>query len=399
MSDPVLPPTSDETPIDAEFEPVPKRKSKPAKKSGPSWFSFLLLGTVSVGALGLSLLSGSVFESQSDSSDLAADIERLKVDVEASVEDRAAIRARLDQLKETVTQVDRGRENDAQRLTDVSEALMILENDLRDVAASGEGVASITEGELPDMNRLVERIQALEEALQNADPIATNIDSGGSSIDAPTFDASTLEADIASLRTDVERLRDELTTLRGDLTALIEEQDEAAAFQADNAQAAEAAIALSAIETAARRGQPFQTSFQSLEEAAPDMKILDALRPLAATGASTLPDLREAFRPLKRAALKADAEDQGTTESVLSTLFGDGIRVRREGEESAADIIETAEIALITGDLEAALSALDTLPPNLQAVFTDWRQDAQNRLTLEDSLDRLRLAMIAKDRP
>ncbi|MEL7231486.1 MAG: hypothetical protein AAGJ85_03130 [Pseudomonadota bacterium] len=397
MSDPVLPSSSDETPIDAEFEPTPKRKAKPAKKSGPGWFSFLLLGAISLSAFGLSILSNGLLSGENDSVDIAADIERLKVDIEAASEDRASIKAGLDNLNSAVTQAVEERDADQQRLTNLGDTITVLESDLLELGQSER--TPIVEGERQDVSGLIERLEAIESALDNAESPAMQSGSDPPAMITEAFDASALEADIASLRSDVERLRDELTTLRGDLTSLIEQQDEAAASQADSAQTAEAAIALSAVETAARRGQPFQTSFQNLEEAAPDVPALDALRPLVATGAPTLPDLREAFRPLKRAALKADAEDQGTTQSVLSTLFGDGIRVRREGEESAADIVDMAETALITGDLEASLAALDTLPPNLQAVFTDWRQDAQNRLTLEDSLDRLRLAMIAKDRP
>ena len=246
---------------------------------------------------------------------------------------------------------------------------------------------------------LQRRLRALERRLA-ADPEGS-ISSDGDAVPNPIepFDPSEIETDIAGLQADIDRLRDEVTTLRGDLSSLIEANDEAAIREAETVSTASTAIALSAIETAARRGQPFQRPFQTLQEAAPDAPGLEALRPLAVTGAPTLSDLRDAFRPLKRAALKQDAEDQGGAQSILNTLFGDGVRVRREGEINAADTLETAETALVTGELEAALEAIDSLPQNLQAVFTDWRQDAQNRLTLEDSLDRLRLAMIAKDRP
>ena len=94
-----------------------------------------------------------------------------------------------------------------------------------------------------------------------------------------------------------------------------------------------------------------------------------------------------------------EAKSKGATQSVLNSLFGDGIRVRREGEVDTADVLATAESALVTGDLDAALNTLDTLPAEIQSVFTDWRDNAEKRLTLEDSLDTLRLAMIAKDRP
>ncbi|MEM1086827.1 MAG: hypothetical protein AAGH90_03795 [Pseudomonadota bacterium] len=398
MSDPVLPPLSDETPIDAEFEPAPKRKPKPVKNTGPGWFSFVLLGVVSLGALGLSILSSGVFGGSDDSVALKADIERLKVDQTAASEARSALNADLDRVNTALTSLDSEAETDRERLIDLSEALTIIENDLQDYAASTADLDSQNDRpQAPD--RVLARLQALETALSEAGNLETQTGASEIQGDGSFADTSEIEADIAKLRTDVDRLRDELTTLRGDLSDLIEQQDAAAALGASNAKSAEAALALSAIETAARRGQPFQTALRQLENAAPDLAVLDKLAPIAMTGAPTLPDLRESFRPLKRTALKADAESQGATQSVLNTLFGDGIRVRREGEVSAADIIDAADAALITGDLDNALASLDTLPTNIQSVFTDWRQDADNRLTLEDSLDRLRLTMIAKDRP
>ena len=54
MSDPVFPSQDSDAPIDAEFEPAPKPRPEPKVKikSGPGWFGFIVLGGVSLLALG-----------------------------------------------------------------------------------------------------------------------------------------------------------------------------------------------------------------------------------------------------------------------------------------------------------------------------------------------------------
>jgi hypothetical protein len=54
---------------------------------------------------------------------------------------------------------------------------------------------------------------------------------------------------------------------------------------------------------------------------------------------------------------------------------------------------------LEAGDLPGAIALIDTLDPDLQAVFTDWRNNADDRHMLEQSLEALRLTMIAEERP
>lgn len=400
MSDQVLPPPSDEAPIDAEFEPAPKRKPKAEKKSGPGWFSFLILGGISLGALALSVLSSGFLSDANNSDTLAADVERLKVDTQAATEERATLRDLSATAREDVEDANDDIAALNTKLTDVSDALGILEGDLMAAQDAGDlGLATNTDA--INTAPLMARIEGLE-AMVAALPEDTTVQARDG--DAPvattaSVDVTEIESALAQVRSDVDRLRDELTTLRGDLSGLIEAQDTMADAETAASNGASAAVALSAIEAAARRGQPFQMAYETLSDAAPEMRGVDALRRLAATGAPTLPDLRDAFLPLKRTALKIDADSKGGTASVLQSLFGDGVKVRRADEVDTASVLETAQTALVTGDIEAALSAIDTLSPDIQAVFTDWRDDAQNRLTLEDSLDTLRLAMIAKDRP
>jgi len=408
MSDPVLPPPSDEAPIDAEFEPAPKRKAKPEKKSGPGWFSFLLLGGVSFGALALSVLSSGVMSGTDTKDAMAADIERLKVDAQTASEDRASLRRITGRTDENSTALRAELEALQTDLNTLEETLNALEADLMsdesepDADAAPAPVIGSQSFNMAPLLARIEGLEAMVAALPADAGIDPNEDTSLTPTETPTtppVDVTEIETELGALRTDIETLRDEVTTLRTDLTDLMEAQQTAADAEIDAATGASAAVALSAIEAAARRGQPFQMAYQTLVETAPDMRGVKALAPLASTGAPQLSDLRDGFIPLKREALKVDAQSKGSTASVLQSLFGDGLKVRRPGDADTASVLETAQTALVTGDIDAALSAIDTLPQNIQAVFTDWRDDAQNRLTLEDSLDTLRLAMIAKDRP
>ncbi|MEM1390758.1 MAG: hypothetical protein AAGG45_06725 [Pseudomonadota bacterium] len=389
MSDPVYPPQDSDAPIDAEFEPAPKRRAEPKVKirTGPGWFSFMLLGGLSLVALGLSVISSDLLKNDESTRNIAAEVDVLKVTAERADNDLSSLQADIATTSSALSSLREARQSDSDRLEDITSTLGILEADLKSLSGS-----NAPSDQVDGLDALTSRLDALEAVLAERDPsVETAI--------SDAFDASELNRKIAALRSDVESIRDELATLRGDLSGLIEAQDEAMTRNAENTSVIDAAMALATIETAARRGQPFQTAFTQLEAAAPEQFELEALRPLSSTSVPTLPELVETFRTVKRDALKLDAESQGATQSFLNTLFGDGIRVRREGETSSVDALETAEAALMSGDLDAALSALETLPPNLQPVFTDWRQNASNRLTLERSLDRLRLAMIAKDRP
>lgn len=80
-------------------------------------------------------------------------------------------------------------------------------------------------------------------------------------------------------------------------------------------------------------------------------------------------------------------------------IFGDGIQIRREGETTNRGTLEAAASSLEAGDLPGAIALIDTLDPDLQAVFTDWRNNADDRHMLEQSLEALRLTMIAEERP
>ena len=66
---------------------------------------------------------------------------------------------------------------------------------------------------------------------------------------------------------------------------------------------------------------------------------------------------------------------------------------------TTADQLNAAADALQAGDLSNAIQSVRVLDADLQPVFTDWLDNAEDRLLLEETLEALRLTMIAEERP
>jgi len=207
-----------------------------------------------------------------------------------------------------------------------------------------------------------------------------------SSAQAPDQDPAPVTDDVIALRADIEALRE-----------YILDAEQAETAPSTDTQAA--ALAISAIEAAARRGRPFLSAYQDLLDAMPDNTAAQSLAPLAVSGAPTMAELRVQFAPIRRRALDADAEAAGNGSGLLRSLFGDGVKVRRDGEMNAGDVLDDAEAALAENDLARAIRLIEGLSEPVQTVFTDWLDSARRRESLETALEALRLSMIAKDRP
>ena len=131
----------------------------------------------------------------------------------------------------------------------------------------------------------------------------------------------------------------------------------------------------------------------------PSNDAVARLAPIAANAVPTLSDLRERFPALVDQALDAAAQAQGSGSSWMRSLFGDGIQVRRAGEVTSGDHLSRAQVALDQGNLSDSIEHIRAAEPDVQSVFTDWLDNAEDRLLLEQTLEALRLAMIAEERP
>ena len=366
MTDTTLPPGSgDTTPIDAEFEPAPRQDK--AQRAKPGWRTILAIAGLSLLALFMAVAASGLLPGFKGDAKrmtaLKAEVETLKTERDLASLQRAEMANTLAQLQTDNQAAETKVRQLTSRLRDRSGALDLLERDLTRLSAD------------------VETMQTAPRPTLVIDP-----DTGDAA-----QDLALLLAEMAVLRADLEALRQ--------AGPVIETTTTTETLVATDTSDADAALALSAIEAAARRGRPFQSGYQRLHAALPDNRAVRALAPLSATGALTLSDLREQFPALARKSLDTEAKAIGGRTNWMRSVFGDGIKVRRADEINAADVLDVARSALSDGNLSTAIDQIETLDSDIQSVFTDWLDNARNRQSLEDALEALRLTMIAKDHP
>ena len=383
MTESSLPPSArDEAPIDAEFEPAsPSKPKKPVTKSGPGWLAFGLLGMVSATAIVLAAASAGYVPGFHPGADTVKTLE-----------------TEFATLKST---------DEAQSGTSSSNATEIEALKARADSLQADRTRAVTD--IRALKRDIETLQADISTLQRA-RIASLADERETETESQTAPTA-IPADLGALQTRVASLEDALvsqlgtydTTLEALKTRVAELETQAqtemlTAADSSNART-EAALALSAIEAAARRGRPFLSAHQRLAAAMPSNQAVGRLSGIAAEATPTVADLRAGFPALRAEALDQDAESQGGASGWMRGLFGDGIQVRQTGKVTTGDQLDAAATALQAGDLGNAIQSVRALDANLQPVFTDWLDNADNRLLLEESLEALRLTMIAEERP
>ena len=149
-----------------------------------------------------------------------------------------------------------------------------------------------------------------------------------------------------------------------------------------------AAMTLVAIRAAADTGAPYERLIN--DAGLSDSQLPEILAANAATGVSTLEELRRNFDAVAREALKAEsvAADENGVTGYLRSL----VRVRpltpQEGDSSAA-ILSRADATLEAGDLASALQLLATLPEAGREAFSEWTRAAQTRLDVMVAFDSL----------
>ncbi|MEO0548644.1 MAG: hypothetical protein AAFZ91_01895 [Pseudomonadota bacterium] len=382
-------PPGDSDPIDAEFEPATKAETEGRGIPGLILAAVGLAAALSLGALLFinGLLPG-FGPSPAKEDPMAVQLDALQSQIEESEVARANLRTALsaqqsaaDSTKNAIATLVTRLDGIERSLSDLRQDNEDLRETLSEIQVIPSSIATDPETGAPigvPVNPLIlERLENLENALTvfpDASP-------------APAAETEALNAEIASLREALAALDNRIET-----------ELAPAAGSPDPSAAEDAALALSAIEAAARRGRPFLISHQKLVVSLPNDPDVQALETFASVETPTLTQLQTVFSGLEDRALDADAKAQGGSTSWLRTILGDAVTVRREGEISAADQIDIAREALVDRDLKTAIEAITLLPPDVQVVFTDWLQDARQRFALEEALEGLRLTMIAKDR-
>ncbi|MGE6699613.1 COG4223 family protein [Hyphomonas sp. NPDC076900] len=339
-------------PIDAHFEPAPDPLPAKAKATGPGW------GGVAVAAIAAALLgtAGGIFGRDLILPQTSAALEQQLADLTAQ---QAEFERRLTEMPEA-----------SDELSSLIGEVSSNSRKLNELLASGAGI--------PAVESLTARIEALERI-------------------EPGEGATPAEA----LRT--------ITALEARLSAMEQAAAIAAAApvaapepqaEPEKDRQAEAALALSAIESAARRGTGFEADYRALRAAAPGNQTVRRLAPYV-SGVPTTSKLQADFTAMRAAVTAAGKTDAAADQpqsqlSWLNRVFGDAVTVRpaNKRENPVVTTLDTASKALAAGDLPASVKALATLEGNAARAAQDWTREANRRITLEGVLEDVRLSLI-----
>lgn len=191
----------------------------------------------------------------------------------------------------------------------------------------------------------------------------------------------------AGLADQVAALQDQVAALsaaaEADRAAL---EERAATLRAEAEAAASAALGRAAVlrlQAALDSGEPLTGALEELRAAGLAVPAVLADNP---DGVPTLAALRDGFPEAARAALAAAvrvAPEAGLADRLgafLRDQTGARSLVPRDGDDPDA-ILSRAEAALQAGNLAAALSQLDALPPEAAQAMAGWRELAETRVT------------------
>lgn len=151
-------------------------------------------------------------------------------------------------------------------------------------------------------------------------------------------------------------------------------------------------IAVGQLQSALIAGRPYGRELRAAQSlAANDTGLQDLLAPLGATAETGLAgdiELREKFRLLAPAVLRADRDREGADwkDRVLGRLSS-VITFRRASGEVAGDdadaVLARAEAALIANDLPRAVEELEKLPAHAAGPAAEWLKLAEARMAAE----------------
>lgn len=384
-------PNQSSDPIDAEFEPADlpeeqadEKQAKAPKSGGPGWFSFFVVVLIALGSLGFSLWSSGIVTQDSLPRPADPDLASVK-EAQSSLEGRmgelsAQLEGMIDRVDGEITRLE-GEISDIEAASpDSSEETASPEIEQR-LSQLESRLTTLAEAESNDIDPA--RLAAIEAALEEA----ASTESGVS------------QSQLVSLKSEVETLKGELEAVRADQAALLEEVEtiraDATAISREAANAMSASLALAAIEATTARGEPFEKEYRKLAGVWPEDGDVSALSSLSQIAIPTLAELKGEFRTLSNTALTRDTEKSAGL-GWVGTVFGESVSIRRTDSGSeTADRLADAEAALSRDDLRVAVNALEDLPETTKPVFQTWLADARRRARLEQSLEDLRLKLIA----
>ena len=284
------------------------------------------------------------------------------------------------------------------------ERVATLENDVADLGATlaqlREAVPNAGAAGGQAVTDLASRIDALERRLGQAQ-------GAGAEIEGLAGRLGAVEQQIAAGRQEATGLTEDVTSLGGRVEALSARADalaegldqlkqQIASTDDRRTQAATLAAAVAQLDAAIEEGKPFEDLLDGLggQGDAAVVQAVEALRPAAASGVPSLAALRNSFdavaNPIVHAARAPEGD--GLLEQAAGNLMS-LVTVRPVGADvkgdSAAARVARAEAALDDGDLAAAVAELEALDGAAAAAAAPWLAEARPRLAAEAALHTL----------
>jgi hypothetical protein len=261
---------------------------------------------------------------------------------------------------------------DGGRLAAIENRLTALENR---PAAPGSGT------ENPSLD---ERLSHLEQQMAGAQHDLSVLEEQADQVMNAEQPQIQIEMQIADNADAIATLKGDVAGLKQTLTGL--DSQSLGTLQKEVSQSAVTASFLR-LDAAVRSGNPYDSAldlYRNEVAAAPgDWPSADALQSAAATGIASASALQESFQTLTPALLADEDEGKSWTDRLLSRLKS-VVVIRKKGEaveETAGPdaIIEEAGAAVDSGDFDAAVTALETLPPPVLAKAENWIATAKVR--------------------
>ena len=285
---------------------------------------------------------------------------------------------------DVIADLERERQLASEQLAQALERLETVEKTVADVRQLAEAVApgdgSAVAGEsLARINQRLAELEGSNAALSTLTSRLEQLETGNAAGPNP------------------EALAESITGLESRLGAL--ETRESAVPAVD---ASSLLLALGDLRASVRTGQPFAENLAAAVAAAPEALPSDAIAVLdrhAAVGVPTLASLRESYREASTAIARARAtpESSGWMSEVISKVSS-LISIRRvngAAEDTLDGRLAIAERALASGDLEAAVTAIQGLAGSTAAAAAPWLDQAQSRLDSERALSVLNVRAVS----
>lgn len=255
--------------------------------------------------------------------------------------------------------------------------------------AVAEGAAT------PDVAALDQRIASIEALMNTPLAVAAAGEAGDGGTAARVF---ALQAGLRDLDARLSRMpsTEEVNALISEVRSLQEELPAVAAEARSAGVAARASYAIIAAGEAARSSGPFEQAHAALAALLPNDANVQALAPLARTGAPTRIELRDRFERMDVEIIRASHRSQAGAGfwGRMQAALAQWIVVRRAGPgDTPEGLVARAEQALARDDLAGAIEALNQLPETPKRVAQPWINDASRRLDIDSRLEAIRIEL------